>query len=79
MGRNHLGDLEVDGTIILKKDLKEIESDVQDKFQCPVLMNTAMNLGVPYEEGNFWTRLATNSFSRRAKPQNVTPFISVYP
>jgi hypothetical protein len=55
--RDHLGDLDVDKSIILKLILKVVNDDVnwihlaQDRDQCRVLVNMIMKLRAPWGGG----------------------------
>jgi hypothetical protein len=56
-GRDHLEDLGVDGKIILQWKCRgcELDSSAQDGDRWQALVNTVMNLWVPYKAGNFLT------------------------
>jgi hypothetical protein len=45
-----------------------VNIDLEERVQRRVLMNTVMNLRVPYKAGNFLTSCATISFSRKTTP-----------
>jgi hypothetical protein len=58
-GRDHLGDQDIDGRIILKLILDNWIVDwillAQESDQWQAVVNTAMNLRVPYREWNLLT------------------------
>jgi hypothetical protein len=58
----------------IKMDLREIGWDgmdwidlAQDRDQCRALVNTAMNLRVPYNSGNFLSSCTIGGFLRRVQ------------
>jgi hypothetical protein len=69
LDRKHLGDLGVDGRILLKLILKEIGcarvgwiKPAQDRIQLWDFENTAINLRVLYKVGNYLTRPPSITF-----------------
>ena len=66
----HLEDQDLGGRIILKEILKEWESvcwtdNAQHTGTWRAVVNTSVNLRIPYSVGNFLTSWGTVSFSRR--------------
>jgi hypothetical protein len=70
--RNHLGELGIDGRILIKLILKEIGGckwvgwiqPTRDRIRWRDLANTATNLRVLYKVGNSMTRPPNITFSR---------------
>jgi hypothetical protein len=58
----------------IKMDFREIGSDgmdwidlAKDRYQCRALVNTVMNLWVPWNAGKFLSSCTIGGFSRRAQ------------
>jgi hypothetical protein len=63
-GRENSEDLDIDGDnikmAVRKRGMEGVDMThlTQDRDRCRVLMNTVMNLWIPYEAGNFLTSWA---------------------
>jgi hypothetical protein len=74
MERDHWEDHIIGGWTILKWILRGIGWDVmdwidlaQDRDQWQALVNTVMNLRIPYNAGKFFSSCTIGGFSRRAQ------------